>query len=309
MRLRAALLAGVLAAAAGAGAFWALTEPATVAASDFAPRQANLENGRTLFYAGGCASCHATPGQEDRTRLGGGLALHTTFGVFKVPNISPDRSHGIGAWSEQDFANAMLKGVGPGGRHLYPSFPYTSYQRMTLDDVRDLFAYILTLPTDAMPSAPHELAFPFTIRRALGLWKLLYLDGRTFVPDPAKPAALNRGAYLVEGPGHCAECHSPRTVLGGIEEDRRFAGGPNPDGKGWVPNITPHPDGLAEWSEKDIAYLLETGFTPELDSVGSSMADVVANTAKLTAEDRAAMAAYIKSLPPRPGRRPDPAAK
>lgn len=309
MGLRTVLLAGVLATAAAAGAFWALTEPATVGGSDFAPRQPDLENGRTLFHVGGCASCHATPGQEDKTRLGGGLALHTPFGVFKVPNISPDRSHGIGAWSEQDFANAMLKGVGPGGRHLYPSFPYTSYQRMTLNDGRDLFAYIRTLPADATPSAPHELAFPFTIRRALGLWKLLYLDGRTFAPDPAKPAALNRGAYLVEGPGHCAECHSPRTVLGGIEEDRRFAGGPNPDGKGWVPNITPHPDGLAEWSEKDIAYLLETGFTPELDSVGSSMADVVANTARLTAEDRAAMAAYIKSLPPRPGRRPDPAAK
>jgi mono/diheme cytochrome c family protein len=309
MGLRTALLASVLSAAAVAGALWVLTEPAAVAGSDFAPRQPNLENGRTLFHAGGCASCHATPGQEDKTRLGGGLALHTPFGVFKVPNISPDRSHGIGRWSEQDFANAMLKGVGPGGRHLYPSFPYTSYQRMTLDDVRDLFAYILTLPTDATPSAPHELAFPFTVRRALGLWKLLYLDGRTFTPDPAKPAALNRGAYLVEGPGHCAECHSPRTVLGGIEESRRFAGGPNPDGKGWVPNITPHPDGLAEWSEKDIAYLLESGFTPELDSVGSSMADVVANTARLTADDRAAMAAYLKSLPPRPGRRPPPAAK
>jgi mono/diheme cytochrome c family protein len=257
-----------------------------------------------MFAIGGCASCHATPGQDDKTRLGGGLALPSPFGVFKVPNISSHETVGIGRWSERDFANAMLKGTGPAGEHLYPAFPYTSYQRMRLDDVRDLFAYLKTLPAVATPSAPHELPFPFNQRRGLGLWKLLYLDGRPFAPDPGKSAELNRGAYLVEGPGHCAECHSPRTILGGIDETRRFAGAPNPDGKGWVPNITPHADGLAAWSEKDIAYLLESGFTPELDSVGSNMAEVVANTAKLSPADRAAMAAYLKSLPPRPGKAP-----
>ena len=115
---------------------------------------------------------------------------------------------------------------------------------------------------------------------------------------------LNRGAYLVEGPGHCAECHSPRDIFGGLIPGRRFAGGVDAEGKGWVPNITPHADGLAKWSEKDIAYLLETGTTPDYDSVGSTMADVAANTAKLSPEDRAAMAAYLKSLPPRPGKNP-----
>ncbi len=293
----------VLVIAGGAG-LYLLTMPSVLPASALPPRTADLANGETMFHAGGCASCHATPGQEDKTRLGGGLALKTAFGTFKAPNISSDPQYGIGGWSEAEFVNAMLRGVGRDGEHLYPSFPYTSYQRMALDDVRDLFAFIKTLPADATPSAPHELQYPFSMRRAVGLWKLLYMDGKPFEPEPTREAALNRGAYLVEGPGHCAECHSQRDALGGIVPDRRFAGGPDPEGKGWVPNITPHEDGLASWTAADIAYLLESGFTPEYDSVGSNMADVVANTAKLSAEDRAAMAAYLSSLPARPGKSP-----
>jgi mono/diheme cytochrome c family protein len=175
---------------------------------------------------------------------------------------------------------------------------------MALDDVRDLYAYMRTLPADPTPSAPHQLSFPFNIRRAVGGWKLLFLDGKPFKPDPARDAALNRGAYLVEGPGHCAECHSARNLLGGIIEAERYAGGRDPTGKSWVPNITPHEGGLAKWSLKDIEYLLETGFTPESDAVGSTMADVIPNTSRLPPADRAAMAAYLKSLPPRPGSRP-----
>jgi mono/diheme cytochrome c family protein len=261
-----------------------------------------------MFNIGGCAACHTTAKagpkkRADPVRLGGGLALATPFGTFKVPNISPDPVHGIGAWSEEAFVNAMLRGIGRDGQHLYPAFPYTSYQRMALDDVRDLYAFLKTLPPDARPSEPHELSFPFNIRRGLGLWKLLYLDGKPFVPDPAKSAELNRGAYLAEGPGHCAECHSPRDVLGGIIPGRRFAGGRDAEGKGWVPNITPHADGLATWSAKDISYLLQSGTNPAGDSVGSNMADVVRNTAKLTDADRAAIAAHLKALPPRPGRK------
>ena len=174
---------------------------------------------------------------------------------------------------------------------------------MTLDDVRDLFAFLKTLPADATPSAPHALAFPFNVRRGVGLWKLAYLDGRTFAPDPARSADLERGAYLVEGPGHCAECHSPRDIFGGIVAERRFAGGPDAEGKGWVPNITPHADGLPDWSVKDMAFFLESGFAPDGASVGDTMSDVIANTAKLSAQDRAAMAAYLRSLPPRAGKR------
>jgi mono/diheme cytochrome c family protein len=308
VRLRATIVTLLVLALAGAPIFYGLTIPAPAVTGPLPARTASLANGETMFHIGGCASCHATPkagskAPTEPVRLGGGLALSTPFGTFKVPNISPDPVHGIGAWSEEAFLNAMLRGIGRNGEHLYPSFPYASYQRMALDDVRDLFAFLKTLPPDARPSEPHALPFPFNIRRGLGLWKRLYVDGKPFAPDPARSAEINRGAYLVEGPGHCGECHSPRDRLGGIVPERRFAGGRDAEGKGWVPNITPHADGLADWSDKDIAYLLQTGTTPSGDSVGSTMADVVGSTAKLTDADRAAIAAYLKSLPPRPGRK------
>jgi mono/diheme cytochrome c family protein len=304
MRRAAVLTTLAIVVLALGAAFHVVTMPSGPAQGELPTREADLANGEVMFHAGGCASCHATPEQEDRRRLGGGLPLKTPFGTFRVPNISSDTQQGIGAWSELAFVNAMLRGVGRDGQHLYPAFPYTTYQRMKVDDVRDLFAFLRTLPAEATPSAPHELTFPFNVRRALGLWKLLYLDGKAFAPDPANSAQLNRGAYLVEALGHCGECHSPRDVFGGIISERRFGGGPDPEGKGWVPNITPHPDGIATWSANDIVYLLETGLTPDSDAVGSTMADVVLNTARLSAEDRAAMAAYLKTLPPRPGKGP-----
>ncbi len=293
----------VLAVGAGVGGF-VLTMPSQLPADVLKPRSADLANGKIMYTVGGCFSCHGTPKQKDRTLLGGGHALPTPFGTFKAPNISSDPEHGIGKWTELEFVNAMLRGVGRNSEHLYPAFPYTSYQRMRLDDVRDLFAYMKTLPADATPSAAHELSFPFNVRRGLGLWKLLYADGKTFVPDESKSDAFNRGAYLVEGPGHCAECHSSRNVFGGIDSERRFAGGIDSEGKDWVVNITPHADGISDYSEKDIAILLETGITPENDVVGSSMTDVIENTSKLPAADIAAMATYIKALPARPGKAP-----
>jgi mono/diheme cytochrome c family protein len=289
----------VVLAVAGGAAFWFLTQPRLISAAVLTARTANLDNGKTMFNVGGCASCHAIPDHkpEDRNKLGGGMAFHTPFGTFKAPNISADPKTGMGAWSEIQFVNAMQRGVGRNGEHLYPAFPYTSYQRMRLDDVRDLYAYMKTLPAVEKPSEPHQIGFPFNVRRGLGLWKLLYLDGRAFEPSPARSAILNRGAYLVEGPGHCAECHSPRNFMGGLDGSRRFAGGPDPEGKGFVPNITPHADGLEKWSDKDIAYLLETGQKPDGDSVGGSMTEVSINTGLLSAEDRNAMAAYLKALP------------
>jgi len=292
----------VLAAVIGAGVFWIVTIPAIVPASALAPRTADAANGREMFYAGGCAACHATPDQDDRTRLGGGLGLKSPFGTFYAPNISPDPNDGIGNWSEAAFVTAMLKGTSPDGRHYFPAFPYTSYQRMRLDDVRDLFAHLKTLPKVAGKVRAHDVPFPFNLRRLIGGWKLLFLDGRPFEPDASKSAAWNRGAYLVNGPGHCAECHSPRNVLGGIVRAQVFAGGPNPEGKGWVPNITQLD--LKDYSEKDFAYLLETGNTPEGDSVGGAMAPVIRNTAQLTEADRAAMATYLKSLPAVEGPKP-----
>jgi mono/diheme cytochrome c family protein len=291
---------------------WVLTIPATVPASALPPHNPDFANGQTMFNIGGCASCHSTPSKDpantDRTRLGGGLSLSSPFGTFYVPNISPDAADGIGVWSEADFVTALWKGTSPRGRHLFPAFPYTSYQHMELTDLRDLFAYLKTLPPVAGRVRQHDLAFPFNIRRLIGLWKLLFLNGGPFVPDATKSAQWNRGAYLVNGPGHCAECHSPRNFLGAIVESERFAGGPTPNGRGWVPNITAaglqHDD--PPWSEKDIASFLADSMTPSGDFIGGGMAEVVRNTALLSTNDRAAIAAYIASLPPRRGPKPPP---
>jgi mono/diheme cytochrome c family protein len=287
----------------GSVAFWIITTPATVPASALPPYTPDLANGKVMFYAAGCASCHASIGQREPTRLGGGLALESPFGTFYAPNISADRDDGIGRWNEADFITALWKGTSPDGQHFYPAFPYTSYQRIALNDARDLFAYLHTLPPVADKAPSHQVPFPFSWRRLLGGWKFLFLDGQPFRPDPSKSAQWNRGAYLVNGPGHCAECHSPRNLLGGIEAGKRFAGGPDLEGKGWVPNITQK--GLADYSEDDIAHLLETGQMPDGDSVGGAMTAVIRNTSQLPAADREAMAVYLKSLapvdgPPRP---------
>lgn len=295
--LRKLIILAVILAVIAAAAFWFITMPARVSASTLPAYAPNLENGKTMFYAGGCASCHAIPNQDDKTRLGGGRGLKSPFGTFYVPNISPDRNDGIGAWSEVDFVTAMWKGTSPAGEHFYPAFPYTSYQHMRLEDLRDLFAYLKTLPPVQGKVRDHDLPIQFKFRRLLGGWKFLFLDGQPFKPDPTKSAQWNRGAYLVNGPGHCAECHSPRNLLGGIIQSQRFAGGPDPEGgDGWVPNITQA--GIGDYSERDIERILETGDMPDGDSVGGAMTAVVENTSKLPAADRAAIAAYVKSLPP-----------
>jgi mono/diheme cytochrome c family protein len=297
-----AILTGI-AAVIGFGGFWFLTRPEVISAAALGPHTANLDNGKMIFHAGGCASCHATPEQDDKTQLGGGLGLKSSFGTFFVPNISPDPDDGIGKWNEAQFVTAMVKGTSPQRTHYYPAFPYTSFQRMTFDDLRDLFAYLKTLPPVRDTVQDHDLPLHFKIRRTLGIWKLLFLDGQPFKPDATKSAQWNRGAYLVNGPGHCAECHSPRNRLGGIISGQRFAGGPDAEGKDWVPNITQK--GIGDWSEKDIATLLETGDTPD-DRVAGAMAEVVRNTSQLSAEDRMAMAVYLKSLPPLEGPQPPP---
>ena len=299
--LRKLVVLAAIAAAIGLGVFWVVTIPATVPASALGSHVPSLENGKTMFLIGGCASCHATPGQDDKTHLGGGLGLKSPFGTFYTPNISSDPNEGIGKWNEANFVTAMIKGTSPDGRHYFPAFPYTSYQRIGTGDLRDLFAYLKTLPAVQDKSKPHDVPFPFNIRRTLGGWKFLFLDGQPFEGDPTKDAAWNRGAYLVNGPGHCAECHSPRNVLGGIIANQRFAGGPEPGGDGFVPNITQK--GLS-MSHEDLVKLLATGEMPDGDTVGGEMAKVTANTAKLSAEDRAAIAAYIKSLPPVEGPKP-----
>lgn len=284
----------VPAAIVAAGAGWFLTGPSQVDASAYEGLTGDADRGETVFTAAGCASCHHAPDAEGEAKLVlvGGQPFASDFGTFYAPNITPDAQAGIGDWSLTDLANALTQGVSPQGQHYYPAFPYTAYARMEPQDVADLWAYMQTLPTDGTASQAHDVGFPFNIRRSLGGWKLLFFR-ESYVMDVDPD--LERGRYLVEALAHCAECHTPRNALGGLDRGRWMGGAPNPSGEGSIPPLTP--DKLS-WSAEDVAYYLETGFTPEFDAVGGHMAEVVENFSQLTAEDRKAVAAYVKALPP-----------
>jgi len=302
--LRRLVLAVAIAGAAAAAGFWLLTIPRTVsAATSSALASGDPARGERMFWAGGCASCHARPDAKGDAllELAGGVELKTQFGTFVAPNISSDPKDGIGAWTVEDFANALLRGVSPNGRHYYPAFPYASYARMKPADVADLFAYLKTLPAVTGKPRGHSLAFPYSIRRGVGLWKLLYLDDKPVIAlgnDASEQVLLGR--YLVEGPGHCGECHTPRNAIGGPRYDQWLAGAVAAEGRGNVPNITGGEGGIGDWSASEIVELLATGFTPDFDSVGGSMADVQQNMARLSDADREAIAAYLKAAPPHP---------
>ncbi|WP_425102099.1 c-type cytochrome [Tropicibacter sp. S64] len=283
----------VLLAVAGGAIGWVLTAPQTVEAARLEGVTGDAARGEAVFTAAGCASCHHAPESKDKTVLSGGQAFATAFGTFYAPNISPDPAAGIGGWAFPEFANAVLKGTSPEGQHYYPAFPYSAYTKMEVQDLADLWAYLRTLPADATPSKAHDVGFPFNIRRSLGGWKLLFFSD-DYVMGASEAAGGERGRYLVEALAHCGECHTPRNPLGGLETSKWLSGAPNPSGQGTIPALTP--DKL-DWSAQDVAYYLETGFTPDFDSVGGHMVEVVENFSKLPAEDRAAVAAYVKALP------------
>ena len=288
------IITGFLATAllVGGGLYW-WTLPAPLKAGEVAGLTGDVAAGERVFLATGCASCHMAPGAEGEAQLvlAGGQKFPSDFGTFLAPNISQDPVAGIGAWSLLDLANALKRGVSRGGEHLYPALPYASYAKLQLQDIADLHAYMLTLPADPTPSLPHELGFPFNIRMTLGGWKLLYLNEDWAVPGNLTPTE-DRGRYLAEAMAHCGECHTPRTALGGMDRSRWLAG---VTGEGGAPNITP---ARLDWSEDEIASYLTTGFTPDYDMVGGHMALVVENFGKLQAEDAAAVAAYLKRVPP-----------
>jgi len=286
-----------IAALLGGAAFWFLTTPDNLNENEVAELTGDATRGAQVFAISGCASCHMAKGakDEDRLKLGGGQIFDTPFGTFVAPNISSDPAQGIGGWSNYEFANAVIRGISPAGDHYYPAFPYGSYIRMTVADAVDLKAYMDTLPAVQQSNPDHDLPLVFQIRRGLGLWKLLFLDD-----SPIVETTEARGQYLVEGPGHCAECHTPRNMLGGMVTNRWMAGAPNPEGKGRIPNITPHANGIASWSIDDLVFYFETGFTPEYDTAGSTMVGVIENLSLLPAEDRVAIATYLKSIPALP---------
>ncbi|MBV1896539.1 MAG: cytochrome c [Rhodobacteraceae bacterium] len=285
----------VLIAICGLGVFWFITRPQTLPENALAGLTPDVAHGESVFWAAGCASCHAAPDAKDDAKLilSGGQSFPSDFGTFIAPNISSDPTEGIGDWSALDLANAMTKGVSPEGQHYYPVFPYTSYNKASLQDVVDLHAFLATLPASTTPSQPQDVGFPFNIRRSLGGWKFLFMSDK-WVVQTTTTAAEERGRYLVEALGHCGECHTPRNLLGGMERDHWLAGGPVPGSKGSFPNLTP---AALTWSKEDVIYYFETGFTPDFDSAGGHMALVIENLAKATPNDRAAIADYLQIVP------------
>ncbi len=284
----------VLLALIGGGIGWFLTAPARLPPEALARLSGDLANGETVFWAAGCASCHSAEGATDAARLvlSGGRKFPSDFGSFVAPNISPHPDAGIGGWSLAEFADAVQAGVSPAGAHYYPAFPYTAYARAEPQDIADLWEFMQTLPPDATPSKPHEVGFPFSIRRSVGGWKLLFRSSGWIVETV--PPEAERGRYLAEALGHCGECHTPRGMLGQLQTARWFAGGPNPSGQGTIPNITP---AKLTWSDGDLMNYFKTGFTPEFDSAGGHMAEVVRNLATLPDSDLQSLVAYLRAVP------------
>lgn len=262
-----------------------------------APAQGDAKRGAYLAKAGGCVECH-TETRDGATPYAGGRALKTPFGTFYGPNITPDPDAGIGRWREADFVRALRHGERPDGASYYPAFPYPSFTKINDADLRDLWAYLRTLPPSKEASRPHQLGLLYRARWTLSLWKRLFFVPGPFIPDPQQSGAVNRGAYLVQALGHCGECHTPRNFLGGPKRGRFLAGGKVEDGKA-APNLTP--TRLKQWNDAELADVLSSGLLPDGDVLGETMAEVVRNTtSQLTKEDLQALIAYLRSLPALP---------
>jgi mono/diheme cytochrome c family protein len=271
---------------------------ARVAGAESAPDPTAIERGAYIFTLAGCAACH-TDVKAKGLMLAGGRAIDTPFGTFYGPNITPDPVHGIGRWSDTDFIRALREGLRPDGGHLFPVFPYTSFTLMTDADLRDLKAYIFSLPPVAKPSREHDVWFPFSWRWLQTFWRWLNFTPGPFAPDPGQSTAWNRGAYVVRALGHCAECHTPRDALGGLQNGLAFSGNPKGPERQKVPNITSDKTtGIGSWSHNQLLTFLRSGLLPNGDVVGSVMGEVIQNeTSKMTDADQESVAIYLKSLP------------
>ena len=275
-----------------AGLFFLLLLWAGLAAA-----QGDAKRGAYLAKAGGCLGCH-TESKDGATPYAGGRALKTPFGTFYGPNITPHADAGIGRWSEQDFVRALREGVRPDGAHYFPAFPYPSFTRIVDADLRDLFAYLRSLPPSSRANQPHDLGFPFGWRWLVWFWKFFFFDPGPYAADPALSAVLNRGAYLTSALGHCGECHTPRNFLGGPKMSR-FLGGAKLAEGGSASSL--RSERVKKTSDKDIKDFLQTAMTPDGDVAAESMAEVVRNTTgQLTPQDLDAMVAYLRSLPTLP---------
>ena len=255
--------------------------------------------GEVLYHAGGCISCHKTSAMAGVTGPpSGGAAFPTPVGTFWPGNLTPDPETGIGSWTAAQFVDAMMSGISPEGRHYFPAFPYSSYRDMRVEDVLDLRAYLNTLAPVHSPGRAPDLLMLGVARRAVGLWKRLAFREAGFHPDPERTESWNLGAYLVNGPGHCGECHTPRNALMILDESRVFAGGPHPRGvEGEVPGLLDL-EGRGRYSDvSDLTLALQFGETLGYDKLSSGgMADVQMNLAMLPDDDLRAIAEYLFSL-------------
>ena len=280
---------------AGLAVFWVITTPHPRDMAPYAGLTGDKAHGEQVFWAAGCASCHAAPGAKGDgvLVLAGGEKFASPFGTFLAPNISTDADHGIGGWSLDDFVHAVQDGITPQGTHEFPAMPFVAYAKIVPQDVVDLKAFMDTLPASATPSLAHEVGFPFNIRRSLGGWKFLFASD-AYVLQGDLSDDVTRGRYIAEAMAHCGECHTPRNILGGLQKGKWLGGGPLPDGKGRVPNIT---SGKLNWSKDEIFTYLTTGFTPDFDTPSGPMAHVVENMSHLPAADVWAVVAYLNSVP------------
>lgn len=294
------VLALALIAALGLLAFWLLSMPRPLTAADVPQHTPNAANGKILYHAGGCISCHQpSPDLKDVAAdvPAGGAPLVTPIGTLYPLNLTPDRATGIGDWTDLQFLNAVMRGISPEGENLIPALPYTSYAHMKPEDVLDIRAYLAMLPPVTSPERAADIAALPLIRRGIGLWKWIGLDTTPWTGDATQSDSWNRGSYLVNGPGHCQECHTPRTIFLTLDESKAFAGGPHPEGKGKVPSLR----GLIERGRytdaADLASALKDGEMMGYDGLASGgMGQVQRNISMLPDSDIQAIADYIASL-------------
>lgn len=289
MRVWLWLLAAVVVVTAGAGIYF--LRPVNGPARDLT-LVGDATRGAYLIRLGDCISCH-TDAKNGGAELAGGAALSTPFGTFFAPNITSHPEAGIGKWTLAEFSRAMSDGEGPEG-HLYPAFPYENYTLMSDQEIVDLFVALQATPPNPTPSRPHEVGFPFSVRPILAGWKNLFFRPQRYVADAGRSEEWNRGRYLVFGAGHCVMCHSPRNALGGIEPGRELTGNPAGGTRGRAPALTAAALAAEGYDETSLASVLSDGFTPGFDVLGAAMGEVIADgTAHWSAEDRAAVAAYL----------------
>jgi mono/diheme cytochrome c family protein len=287
-----------LIAVLGLVAFWVLSMPRPIAEAALPKHAANVENGQLIYNIGGCHSCHKPAAEgADAALPSGGTPLKTPVGTLYPPNITPDTDTGIGAWSDIQFVNAMQRGIAPDGSHLIPAFPYTSYARMNVADVLDLKAYLMSLKPVNVKSRPHELLAEPLVRRGIGLWKWAGLDTTPWTTNPNQSAEWNLGSYLVNAPGHCGECHTPRNIFMASNMGAYLAGGPHPDGQGKVPSL----HGLIERSrykdKADLVLAFQNGELLGYDKMSSGgMGAVQTNISKLPQSHVEAIAEFVTSL-------------